>query len=80
MSKIKSYTENKELRFSVTVGRRTFRGFSDARSALARGVDEAQVSDPRAVDLLRSKPFDRQVAMVFGPEVAEKYIYQMGGL
>ena len=80
MSRIKAYTENKELRFSVTIGRKTFKGFKDAKSALHRGIEEAQALDKRAVGLLRDKPFDRQVAMVYGPEIADKYIYQSEGV
>lgn len=76
MSSLKSYMDNKELRYSVTIGRKTFKGYRTAKEALAAGVAHAQNEDSRASSLLIDKPLDRQVGIVFGAEVMQKHFPQ----
>ncbi len=52
MSSLKSYMDNKELRYSVTIGRKTFKGYRTAKEALAAGVAHAQNEDSRGSALL----------------------------
>jgi hypothetical protein len=73
MSSIKTYIEDKELRYSVTIGRKTFKGFRTAREALMKGVHAAVEEDNRVSALISGKPFDRQVGIVFGADVVQKY-------
>lgn len=73
MSKIQSYMDKKELKYSVTVGRKTFKGFSTAVEALRAGIEKAQYEDERASSLLIGKSLARQVGIIFGAEVAQKH-------
>ena len=73
MATIKSYMEGKQLKFRVSIGRKTFKGFTRPSDALKRGIEAAQAEMPQIAELLSGKPFDRQVGIVFGAEIKEQY-------
>lgn len=76
MSSIKSYMDHKELKFQVTVGRKTFKGFNTALDALREGIARAAEEDARAADLCRDKSFESRVGIIFGAETKQKYCTQ----
>ena len=76
MSAIKSYTHLGQLRFSVTVGRKSAREFKTAPEALQKGIEMALAEDPRAPALLAGKSFESQVGIIFGAETRERFFGQ----
>lgn len=73
MSKLKSYMEGKELRFKVSVGRKTFKGFKTPREAAEKGIEAAVLDTPQVASLLHGKPLERKVGIIFGRDVMDQY-------
>lgn len=76
MSSIKSYVEKGGLKYSVTIGRKTFKGFDNPQEALKKGIEIAQEIDPRSSKLVSGKPLERQVGIIFGAETQQRYFGQ----
>lgn len=73
ISTIKSYTDNKIIKYKVTVGRRTYKDFKTPLEAAQKGIALAIEDWPSVIHFLEGKPIDRQVGIIFGAEIRDKY-------
>lgn len=73
MSTIFWEKKNGKYTYGYAVGRKRKSGFPTPRTAAVAGIEQAKISDPRAVDLFAGKSEDQIIRMLYGADIWQQY-------